>query len=264
MDIARGHQPVVADFDEALGQDVHEKATDKLFWGQCDGVLAPGDEGDAVIIHGDQAVIGDGDPVGVAAEVFEDLLRATEGPFGIDDPFCSIQLVHEMGEQGWVGQLLACCGECELSIVVSPTQGIEELATEQRAEDLTGEEVSVQLCGDPAISGWSQSSAGDDAVQMKVRQKLAGPCMQHRGNAELGAEKPVVVSEIEQGFRGGCKEGVEEPQTVVHGQGPELAGQGEDGMEVVSGQEALFALGDPFGLSQALALRAVTVSAGVV
>src|SRR5215216_1731784 len=43
-------------------------------------------EGDAVVVEGDQAAIGDGDAVGVAAEIGEHRLWPGEGSLGIDDP----------------------------------------------------------------------------------------------------------------------------------------------------------------------------------
>ena len=88
----------MADFDEARGQDVHEEASDELLVRQCDPVAAFGDEGDPIDIHRDQTVIGEGDPVGVAAEVVEDLLGASEGPLAVDAPVFSVQGPEEIVE----------------------------------------------------------------------------------------------------------------------------------------------------------------------
>ena len=48
-------------------------------------VVLPG-KGDMVVVAGDEATIGDGDAMGVAAEIGEHLRRPAEGLFGIDDP----------------------------------------------------------------------------------------------------------------------------------------------------------------------------------
>jgi len=92
---AIGGQPVVADAMEAARQDVDEKAAHELLG--CEGhdlgpVAALGPvvlplEGDAVLGEGDQAAVGDRDPVGVAGEIGEYRLRPGERPLGIDDPF---------------------------------------------------------------------------------------------------------------------------------------------------------------------------------
>ncbi len=43
-------------------------------------------EADAVVFDFEQAMIGDGDAVGVAAEIVDDLGGAAEGALGVDDP----------------------------------------------------------------------------------------------------------------------------------------------------------------------------------
>lgn len=48
--------------------------------------IIPPAERDAIVNHADQAGIGDGDTMGVAAEISQHLLRAAEGRLGIDDP----------------------------------------------------------------------------------------------------------------------------------------------------------------------------------
>jgi hypothetical protein len=43
----------------------------------------------------EEAVIADGDPVGISAEVLKDTLNAIEGRFAIDDPLLVVQLSPE-------------------------------------------------------------------------------------------------------------------------------------------------------------------------
>ena len=43
-----------------------------------------------------------------------------------------------------------------------------------------------------------------------------------------------------------------------------LVGKGEDNVEVADGQEPRFSFVEPFGLLEALALRAMTIAAGIV
>jgi hypothetical protein len=57
-------------------------------------------KGHFVVLEGDQSMIGNGDPVGVAGEVAQDMLGATEGRFKIDDPVLAEQGAQERGE-GW-------------------------------------------------------------------------------------------------------------------------------------------------------------------
>ena len=89
-----GEQAVVADTVEAVRQDMDEKAADELRCRQghvlvaglsfCSIVLPL--EGDALVITGDQTAVGDGDAVGVTAEIGEDRFRPTKWRLGVDHP----------------------------------------------------------------------------------------------------------------------------------------------------------------------------------
>ena len=85
---------VVADAVEAARQDVQEKAPDefrrveghrlrRLRGGGAVVLIA---EADVAVVHVEQSLVGDGDTMGVAADVFEDLLGTGEGRFRIHDP----------------------------------------------------------------------------------------------------------------------------------------------------------------------------------
>jgi len=49
------------------------------------GIIPP-EEGNVAILVGEDAVIADGDSVGISAEVLENTFGATEWRFAIDDP----------------------------------------------------------------------------------------------------------------------------------------------------------------------------------
>jgi hypothetical protein len=68
-----------------------------LLLGVAVGAVAPG-EGDAAVGDGADAVVGDGDAVGVAPEVVERLLRVARGGLGVDDPSCDpAASLHTLG-----------------------------------------------------------------------------------------------------------------------------------------------------------------------
>ena len=48
--------------------------------------------------EGDQAMVGDGDAVGVAGEIAEDMMGTAEGWFGMDDPVLAEQGTQESVE----------------------------------------------------------------------------------------------------------------------------------------------------------------------
>lgn len=166
VDVAGGLETEVSDFYESAWQDVQQKATDELQMWQGGGLVAFCGEGDSIVIAGNQAVIGDGDPVGVSAEVVKDLLGTVKGSPRIDAPFDVVELVDEGLEESGIGHLFVRGTESQLRVFVGAFEGIQELVTEELCDDITWEEVFVKLRGNPTIAGKGQPSSGDDAVKM--------------------------------------------------------------------------------------------------
>ena len=93
--MAVGQKAEMTDALEAGRQNMQQEAADKLLDG--DGhyfglpligtaVIFPV-ERQLAVVEGNQALIGDGDAMGIAAEILDHLLGAAEGRFGIDYPF---------------------------------------------------------------------------------------------------------------------------------------------------------------------------------
>jgi hypothetical protein len=61
------------------------------------GIILPA-EGDLIVLEGDEAMVGDGDAMGVAAEIAEDVMGTAERGFGIDDPIVTEQGTQESVE----------------------------------------------------------------------------------------------------------------------------------------------------------------------
>ena len=85
-----GHPAIMADAVEAFGQDVQEETADELIGVEGHGLVVYGvtavilvPEGDSVVVIGDEPGIGDGDAVGIAAEVLEHGLGPSEQRTGI-------------------------------------------------------------------------------------------------------------------------------------------------------------------------------------
>ena len=88
----------MSNFDEAVGQDVVEESSHK--GDRVEGGELPvlGCEFDGLVVGGDEPLVGDGDAMGVSAEVLEDVAGAGEGSLGVDDPAQSVESVEEAAE----------------------------------------------------------------------------------------------------------------------------------------------------------------------
>ena len=126
-----GEEAGLTDAVEASRQGVQQEAADEFLGveGQrplpsAVAVVAPA-EGDLAAVNRDDAVVGDGDTVGVAAEVVEDLLGATEGPLGVDHSFGLAQLGQEALEGDGVAQHLEGAMQLQLAPAKEPVEPVE-------------------------------------------------------------------------------------------------------------------------------------------
>ena len=80
-----GHEAKVPDADKTFREHMNQEPANKLFGGNSHRALyvsvsiVPPAERDGVAVEGEQSMIGDGDAMGIAAEVTQHLLGTTEG-----------------------------------------------------------------------------------------------------------------------------------------------------------------------------------------
>ena len=87
----------VADTHEAAWQQVEKEAAQELFDRQSHdpllvavGGVTPA-KSDVSVGESNQPAVGDGDPMGVGAEIAQHMFWPTERPFGVDDPVVTEQ-----------------------------------------------------------------------------------------------------------------------------------------------------------------------------
>ena len=64
--------------------------------------VIPGTEGNGLILRGHEPLVGDRYPVGVMAQITEDVPGPTEGRLGVDDPFDTSEFSGEPVEGRWI------------------------------------------------------------------------------------------------------------------------------------------------------------------
>ena len=87
-------------------------------------------EADGAVLDGQEAVVGDGDAVGVTAEVVEDAGGAVEGRLGVNDPLGLAQGGEVAVEGGGPGER----GEGAFEAQAALAEGALELLQEEGAE----------------------------------------------------------------------------------------------------------------------------------
>jgi hypothetical protein len=88
----------------------------------------------------EDAVIADGDPVGISAEVLKDTLDAIEGGLAIDDPLLMIELAPESLEVYGLFEMLYTVGEYKSIRFETFFKEVKKLPFEQRRDHPDGDE----------------------------------------------------------------------------------------------------------------------------
>ena len=93
--LAACEHSIIADAVETGGQNMHQETADELVGRERHHFVTLGAfdsvvlllKGDALLIAGDQAPVGDGDPMSVAGEITQDFLGSSKRALAVDDPF---------------------------------------------------------------------------------------------------------------------------------------------------------------------------------
>src|SRR5260221_14682895 len=89
-------------------------------------------------------MVGDGHAMGVAAEILQHILGATEGTSQVDDPVLSKQWPEPSSEDLGFGEELQVFGEAELPILEGLPEGPDALATKNLTPHRFVREVDVR------------------------------------------------------------------------------------------------------------------------
>ena len=193
---------------KAIGQNVREKAMDKLAGGQGHQLLfaiVAGIEileGDSIFANGNDTMVGNGNAKDVASEIFEQFLHAVDGSLVIDFPIFGEGLrQHNLDvECAIVGIEFAICPKMS----ESEAKAVAELIGKQ----FDGKEEGMGS-GLPAKAsrGEDQRAAGDDEMQMEMLLHGLPPGMQDHRKTDLTAE--ILASKLFQQLSGDFDEEIE-------------------------------------------------------
>ena len=118
----------------------------------------------------EQPVAGDGDPVRVTAQVFQDLWRTAKRRFGVPHPLAVLVRAQQFIEGESIPQRPDGTGKHELVSIESVFQAFEKQTAKQTRKHLQGKEKSGRAA-DPALMVRRKTAARHDAVQMGMVQQ---------------------------------------------------------------------------------------------
>ena len=116
-----GEEAEVADADEAFGEQMQQEAAQELvardghqFLMIVVNRVTPA-KGDLAVGQRNQAMVGDGDAVRVAAEILEHVVGTAEGWFGVDDPIFAEERTQPGREELGMGERCEFSGQVQLT-----------------------------------------------------------------------------------------------------------------------------------------------------
>ena len=268
LSVGVGEEAEEADFMEAGRENVEREAAYKLMGVEGDGVdlflfAVFGAEGDFGVFDVFDAVVMDGDAVGVATEVIKDLLGTAERSLCIDGPAFLFGGVEQSMEGGRIGERRELSVEAEAPGVEEAEQSVAVLRGKDAAECSDGKE-EVGLLGANKFF-FSQDACGDDDMQVKVIHEFLVPRMQNSNEAGLSFELPFGFGgEAFEGFVYCLEEQAERGFFVLEDEGIKFVREGEDAVEVGNVEQLGTPGFEPFLFGGGLAFRTMTVATGVV
>ncbi len=141
------------------------------------GIVSPA-KGDAVVLESHEPMVGNGDAMGIACQVVENMLGAAEGWLGVDDPVLPEQLPQEGGEAVGISQILLRAMKLEFVLRDELLQFSDELAAEDAAQCVDRQEEAARGT-DPSGAIGSEAAGGNDVVDVGMMLKVLSPGMEH-------------------------------------------------------------------------------------
>ena len=261
----------MADAVEPVGEHMHEEAADELEGRQAHGlhtipaldpVILPF-ERHSVGISADQAMVGDGDAVGVAGQVGQHLFGSAKWWFGVDDPIDLAQGSQPFAEGAGICQFGEVTEEPQLSCAMQGLQAFDEQPSEQPRQHAHMQK-EARLTSDPLGAVWGQTAARDNHVDVRVMGECRAPGVQNAGHASVGTKAFGIGSDgrhrLSRRFE---QQSIDRP-LVPKGDPRDLRWQREDHVEILDRQQVLCAGRHPVARRRCLTLRAMPVLAAVV
>ena len=203
-------------------------------------------------------MVGDGHAMGVATQILEHKLWATEGWFQIDDPVLSVQ-----GSQP--GKSFRRSEECEVSMEtkLAVTEGLLESVDKLSAKDLTQHRAWKKVplgCGNPVSAIERQPAGGNDAMDMWVNVEFLTPGVQDAEETDFCTEMLGIARDFEKGFRTGVKQEIVDDLLVLQDQRGQMTRKREDHVHVRRRKKFPATLFQPTFASARLTLWSVPIS----
>src|SRR6516225_6148397 len=262
--------------DGSCGQDVLHETTQEFLGSKRHrlllvviGIVLVA-KGHPAIAQREQPCVTDSHAMSVARQVFEDLGRAAEGSFGVDDPVGCVELGPPECTGGRLGQHCQLTGQGQLALVQEGAQASQELAAKHPADD-SYRQKEAKPAGPPAwrsidLAGVvaRQAAARHHAVHVRMMVQVLTPGVQHHEHADRRTQTLGISGHLTQRGRSATHQEVIKHSGVAESEATEFRRQGEHHVMIFDRQEMRRLSVEPLRTGQSLALGTMAVAARIV
>jgi hypothetical protein len=220
-------------------------------------------EGHLAPLQGHEPMVRNGDAMGRARQVGEDVLGLLEGLFGVDHPLHGAPR-REEPLPGWgLAKFPTTTRAGQLALAIEPRTACEGEAPEAAREDPHGPE-EVGTTRHPTRAIRCEPPGGQDTMEMGMVGQLLAPGVEHGKAPDLSPEMLGGLSNVLERLGDRAKEQAIEVAGVLQRQGPQGVRQGKDDMDV--GRVEYLALPgcEPWSLSRTMTFGTAAVATGVI
>jgi hypothetical protein len=153
--------------------------------------------------------------------------------------------------------------ESQLPFVVRSLQVVEELPSEDPAEDFDGKEELLSR-RNPLLAIRSDSTSGNDAMEVWVKIEALTPRVQDRKESDVGTQVLRIPCDLEKRLGGRTKKEAVDETFVLKCDRADVVGKREDDVEIMRLEEIGCSVLKPLGPGLCLTFRAVAIAAGFV
>jgi len=157
---------------------MEQEAADKFVGGECDAFRfiffsIPYGEGDFPVIDAFDPMVGNGDPMRIASEIFKDVFGAAEGALEVDVPFLFLGGVEQSFECGRFAERFDLSMKLQFPVI----EGVHDVVTVFSGKDISqsgyGKEKIFSRGANEFIS--ANNACRNDDVQMKMVGQILRP-----------------------------------------------------------------------------------------
>ena len=188
----------MSDTVKTVGQAVDQKAPNELvrserhhLWRIATSVIAP-TERNGCLVGADQATVGDGDAVRVAAEISEDMPGRAEWWLRKDNPVLTTKLPNRCCKGVVIIEPGERARKAQPACQMSGLKPFEEKPPENAGEHMDGQE-EARSAGEPALT-IHERAAGNETVDMGMMGERLSPGMEDGKKADLATKMPWIRS----------------------------------------------------------------------